>query len=330
MKFKLHSDYQLTNNQKNAVSKLNLNLDTQKYQVLLGVTGTGKTFTIANVIEKKQCQTLILVHNKTLAGQLYSELKQFFPENKVEYFVSNFDYYQPEAYLPEKNLYIDKTSKQNININMLRDSTISSLNSRKDTIVVASIAAIFGAYDPNEFEKMCISINKNNKCTAIEMNRKLISIGYVRNDTSLIPGSFQYKGTTLYIMFTNSNEVIYRIDLFDDKINKIDKCNYLLQDVLETYDKLKVFPGNDYVFDNKRLKISIQRIKKELESQISYFDNNNKFIEKQRINERVSGDIEALNEFGVCPGIENYSMHLDLRTIDELPYTLIDYFKQNN
>ena len=325
---KLVSSYNLIPAQKEAATKIIKNFKNKRFQVLEGLTGTGKTFTVANIIEHLQEKTLILVANKTLAGQLYSEFKKFFPENNVEYYVSNFDYYQPEAYLPEKNLYIDKTSKQNQDLNVLRNKTLRSLHSSKDTIVIASIACIFGQYSPKDFSYMCRHIKVGEKYKKTDFTKMLVQIGYARNDMVLKTGTFRVKGTTIEIMQASDNDAIIVLDLFGDIINSIKVKEYLTNKIIQNCKEIDIFPGSDYVFTYERLMLAVKNIKDELNNRLKFFKDNNRLLEEQRLRERINADVDALMEFGVCSGIENYSAPLEFRKRKETPPTIFDYYEK--
>ncbi len=323
---KLHTNFTPKGDQPKAIKDLCTNLQKTNSQVLKGATGTGKTFTIANVINELNKKTLVLVHNKTLAGQLYSELKNLFPDDNVEYFISNFDYYQPEAFLPSTSTYIDKTSKQNQDINLMRSKTFNSLVDSKNTIVVASIACIFGAYDPKLYKDLLWKIKVNQKIIRREFILHLVNIGYKRNDKTLSPGQFSVKGNGISIMQAETNTQIVVIDLFGNQINSIVTRDYLNNSMITKYKEIIIYPGYDYIYEDDKLKESLRRIGNELEDRIKYFDKKDKPIEKQRIKERVEKDIENLEQFKMTGGIENYLRHLDLKGPGETPYTLIDYF----
>lgn len=326
--FKLISNFEPKGDQIKAIEILtNQILDHNKRdQVLLGATGTGKTFTIANVIIKLQRQTLILAHNKTLAMQLYLELKDFFPENRVEYFVSNFDFYQPEAYIPRTDSYIDKTSQQNMELDMMRLSALNALSTRKDTIVVASVAAIYGAQDPEEYKKSFFEIKVNQKLSRKDLMAYLVHSGYERNDIELSPGSFTAKGDVIKIVPGWMGKKFVRIDLFGDQIDEIAFISSLDNTVIQKVNELTIFPAQDYVTSNERAVEAVKRIEAELKERLIQLRQENKIVEAQRLEQRTRYDIETLSEFKICSGIENYSRHLDLREKGEPPFTLIDYF----
>lgn len=325
--FKLVADFKPAGDQPKAIASLIQGIkENQQFQVLLGATGTGKTYTIANVIAKINKPTLILSHNKTLAMQLYGELKGMFPENRVEYFVSNFDFYQPEAYMPKTDTYIDKTAKSNSDIEMMRLSAMNALVTRKDVIVVASVAAIYGAQDPDEYKKSFFEIRNGQKVERKALLYFLVNSGYTRNDLEIRPGMFTAKGDVIKLAPGWTDEFYLRIDLFDDDINEIAKIDVLTGKVIERYQSFTIFPAQDYITSKERLAKAITRIEAELIKYLEVLKANNQLLEYQRIEQRTNHDLEALQEFGICSGIENYSRHLDLRDKDVPPYTLIDYF----
>ncbi len=327
--FKLTSNYLPAGDQPLAIEKLTTNLlANKKHQVLLGATGTGKTFTMANVIENYQKPTLVMAHNKTLAMQLYVELKEMFLENRVEYFVSNFDFYQPEAYLPGKDLYINKDARQNMELDMMRLSAFNALTTRKDVIVVASVAAIYGAQDPNEYKKSFLQINRNQKISKKDLANFLVSSGYVRNDIELIPGSFSAKGDVIKIVPGWNVKTFIRIDLFGDKIDDLAYIDGITGDVTRRLSTLTIFPAQDYITSPERLAKAIKRIEVELKVRLAELEAAGKIVELQRLKQRTEYDLDLLSESGICSGIENYSRHLDLREEGEAPYTLIDFFGQ--
>lgn len=328
--FKLTSNYLPAGDQPLAIEKLTTNLlANKKHQVLLGATGTGKTFTMANVIENYQKPTLVMAHNKTLAMQLYVELKEMFPENRVEYFVSNFDFYQPEAYLPGKDLYINKDARQNMELDMMRLSAFNALTTRKDVIVVASVAAIYGAQDPNEYKKSFLQINRNQKISKKDLANFLVSSGYVRNDIELIPGSFSAKGDVIKIVPGWNVKTFIRIDLFGDEIDDLAYIDGITDDVTQRLSTLTIFPAQDYITSPERLAEAIKRIEAELKVRLAELEAAGKIVELQRLKQRTEYDLDLLRESGICSGIENYSRHLDLREEGEAPYTLIDFFGQD-
>ncbi|MBW3057909.1 excinuclease ABC subunit UvrB [Spiroplasma poulsonii] len=325
--FKLIANYLPAGDQPLAIEQLTTNLfASKKHQVLLGATGTGKTFTMANVIENYQKPTLVMAHNKTLAMQLYVELKEMFPENRVEYFVSNFDFYQPEAYVPSKDLYVDKDARQNMELDMMRLSAFNALTTRKDVIVVASVAAIYGAQDPNEYKKSFFQVDRNQKISKKALANFLVSSGYVRNDIELIPGSFSAKGDVIKIVPGWNIKTFIRINLFGDEIEDLAYIDGLTGDVTQRLSTLTIFPAQDYITSPERLAEAIKRIEAELKVRLAELEQEGKIVETQRLKQRTEYDLDSLRESGICSGIENYSRHLDLRSEGEAPHTLIDFF----
>lgn len=297
-----------------------------KEQVLLGATGTGKTFTIANVIKETGKKTLVLAHNKTLAGQLYSELKSFFPQNRVEYFISYYDYYQPEAYVVKRDLYIEKDASINDDIDQMRHGAVSSLMERDDVIVVASVSCIYGIGAPEDYKEKMLTLRVGDIVDRGELLEKLIKMQYERNEYDFKRGSFRVKGEYLDIIPANVQERAYRIEFFDDEIEKIKEYDTVTGKTLYEKTILNVFPATLFAVDEDKMKEAIRRIKLELEDRVKYFESENKLLEAQRIKQRTEYDIEMLEEIGFCPGIENYSRHISLRAEGETPYTLLDFF----
>jgi excinuclease ABC subunit B len=330
MNFKLVSKYVPSGDQPEAINKLVVNINkNEKHQVLLGATATGKTFTIANVIEKTNKPTLVLAHNKTLAGQLYSELKELFPENHVEYFVSYYDYYQPEAYVPRTDTYIEKDASINDEIDEMRHSATSSLLNHRDTIVVASVSCIYGIGEMEEYRKKMLTLNTNDKFDRDVVLTKLVEMLYERNNLDLKRGSFRVRGDVLEIVPINQRGKAIRIDFFGDEIEKISEFDTLTGEINSIKKTITIFPASHFVTSEEKLKISIQRIKAELEEQLNNFKFNNKLLEHQRLMERTNYDLEMLNETGFCRGIENYSRHIALKEEGETPSTLIDFFPKD-
>lgn len=327
--FKLHSKFQPSGDQPQAIKSLvdgvNKGL---KHQVLLGATGTGKTFTIANVIKETNKPTLVLAHNKTLAGQLYSELKELFPENHVEYFVSYYDYYQPEAYISATDTYIEKDMSINDEIDKLRHSATSSLLERRDTIVVASVSCIYGLGAPQEYYDLHLSLRVGESKPLKEVIRKLIDIQYERNDFEIKRGCFRVKGDVLEIYPSGAN-TFCRIEYFGDEIESIAECESVTGRAKTQLSHLAVFPATHYAVSGENVKKAIEQIKADAEEQRQYFLSRDKYIEAQRISERVNYDMEMLQEIGYCSGIENYSRYFDGRQAGEPPYTLLDYFPKD-
>ncbi|WP_368486757.1 excinuclease ABC subunit UvrB [Spiroplasma sp. DGKH1] len=325
--FKLVSDYKPSGDQPVAIKEITAGvLANKRDQVLLGATGTGKTFTMANVISQVNKPTLVMAHNKTLAMQLYVELKELFPDNRVEYFVSNFDFYQPEAYVPSKDLYIDKDAKQNMELDMMRLSALNALSTTKDVIVVASVAAIYGAQDPREYRKSFFELKRNQVLSKKELAAYLVGSGYTRNDIELIPGTFSAKGDVIKIVPGWNMKNFIRLDLFGDEIDDISVVDGLTGDVIQKLTNLTIFPAQDYITSPERMKIAIENIEKELHERLAELRSEGKILEATRLEQRTEYDLDALRETGICSGIENYSRHLDLRQPGEPPYTLIDYF----
>lgn len=330
-KFELESKFKPTGDQPAAIEQLVQGLsENKKFQVLLGATGTGKTFTIANVIQKINKPTLILVHNKTLAGQLYSEIKDLFPNNRVEYFVSNFDFYQPEAYLPKSDTYIDKNAVSNNEIEMLRTSAINSLLARRDTIVVASVASIYGLTDPKEYSSLVFDIRKNEIINREELFKKLIESQYTRNNIELRPGTFRVRGDVIEIAPAYSDKFIIQIDTFGDEVESIYSIDPLTGEVKHSYNEFPIYPAYDHVSSRERIKEAVVTIKEELYERLNVFQDEGKLLEAQRLEMRTKQDIESLLEFGSCPGIENYSRHIDKRKAGERSFTLFDYFPSDS
>ena len=328
--FKIHSEYKPTGDQPQAIEKLvNGIKEGKKFQTLLGVTGSGKTFTMANVIEKIQKPTLVLAHNKTLAGQLYSEFKELFPENAVEYFVSYYDYYQPESYIPSSDTYIEKDASINDEIDKLRHSATASLFEREDVIVVASVSCIYGLGDPIDYENLIVSLRPGMKKERNEVLRKLVNMQYSRNDIDFKRGTFRAKGDIVEIYPSDTNETAIRVEFWGDEIEKISEINPLTGKTIGIRNHVMIFPNSHYVTSEGKLKNAIKTIEEELQERIKYFKDNNKQIEAQRIEERTNFDIEMLIETGFCQGIENYSRHISGRKPGSAPFTLFDYFPKD-
>ena len=328
--FKLVSKYKPSGDQPEAIKELVQGIkEGKKEQVLLGATGTGKTFTIANVIEKTNKPTLVLAHNKTLAGQLYNELKELFPENRVEYFVSYYDYYQLEAYVPSTDTYIEKDSSINDEIDELRHSATSALISRSDVIVVASVSCIYGIGEIEEYKKKMLTLTVGDTIDRDIILKKLIEMLYERNDIDLKRGTFRVRGDSLEIVpaYERTNGLL--IEWFGDEIDRISEVDTITGHILKDKKTVSIFAASHFVTDEERLKISIERINKEKEERVKYFKENNKLIEAQRIEERVNYDMEMLSETGFCRGIENYSRHIALKEEGESPNTLIDFFPKD-
>ena len=325
--FDLVSTYTPQGDQPQAIDKLVEGIRSgKKEQVLLGATGTGKTFTISNVIARVNKPTLVFAHNKTLAGQLYSEFKEFFPHNRVEYFVSNFDYYQPEAYLPKTDTYIDKNATTNIELDMLRMAAVNSILERRDTIIIASVACIYGASNPDQYRDMFFSIRVGDIIDRKDLMRRLVAQQYSRNDMELSRGTFRARGDVIEIALGHTDAYILRIEMFDDEIERICEADPLTGKVLNAYTVYVVYPASGYATSQDIINRAADTIEEELEDRLDYFEQEGKLLEKERLEQRTRYDVEALREFGVCPGIENYSRHIDGRQPGERPYTLFDYF----
>lgn len=325
-KFKVVSDFKPTGDQPQAIEKLAEGiLSGKKHQTLLGVTGSGKTFTMANVIEKVQKPTLIISHNKTLAAQLYGEFKEFFPNNAVEFFVSYYDYYQPEAYLPGTDTYIEKDSQINDEIEKLRHSATASLSERKDVVIIASVSCIYGLGSPMDYENQVLSLRPGAVKTRDEIIRKLVDIQYVRNDINFIRSTFRVRGDTIDI-FPAGAESAVRVELFGDEVEAIKEINTVTGEILGLRKHISIFPASHYVTSKENMEKAVISIQEELEERIKYFKDRGKLLEAQRIEQRTRYDIEMLREIGTCKGIENYSRHLNVLPPGSRPYTLIDYF----
>ncbi|MBR3150880.1 MAG: excinuclease ABC subunit UvrB [Erysipelotrichaceae bacterium] len=325
--FKLKADYRPTGDQPEAIASLVKGIAEGKHeQVLLGATGTGKTFTIANVIQQVNKPTLIFSHNKTLAAQLYSEFKTLFPENRVEYFVSNFDYYQPEAYVPKTDTYIEKNAVQNDELDMLRMSAYNSLLERRDTIVVASVACIYASSNPENYEDMFFTLKAGDIIDRQELLRKLVSRQYTRNDVDDLRGTFKVRGDVIEIVPGYTDRFLLRIELFDNEVERICEIDPITKDVLNAYLVYIITPASGYARDHNEMLIACEGIERELEERLEFFKKEGKPLEAERLEQRCRYDIEALREFGMCSGIENYSMHIDHRVPGQRPYNLFDYF----
>nr|WP_033161482.1 excinuclease ABC subunit UvrB [[Mycoplasma] collis] len=330
MKFKLTTQYKPLGDQPKAIKELVTNvLNNKKKQVLLGVTGSGKTFTIANVIAQCDRPALILSHNKTLASQLFSELKQFFPENKVEYFVSHFDYYRPESYVPSRDLYTEKSSKTNWDLESMRMASMNAILTRRDTIIVSSVAAIYGALNPSEYEQSFFYIEKNQQIARNLFFRQLTKIGYERNNIDLSPGNFRAIGDVIEIFPSWSDEFLIRVDFFGDEIENISLIDVNEKTLIKKQKNYVIYPASSYTVTNNTIEQAIKTIEIELKERLEFFEKNNLLLEKQRLEQRVRNDIDSLTEFGRCPGIENYARHMDQRQEGEKPYTLMDYLPED-
>ncbi len=328
--FQLISDYKPTGDQPKAIELLVEGIQKGfKHQTLLGVTGSGKTFTMANVIERVQKPTLVIAHNKTLAAQLCSEFKEFFPNHAVEYFVSYYDYYQPEAYVAHTDTYIEKDAQINDEIDKLRHSATAALFERRDVIIVASVSCIYGLGDPIDYENQVLSIRPGMEKSRDEILKRLVDIQYVRNDVNFTRGTFRVRGDVVEIFPASSSENAVRVELFGDEIDRITEINTLTGEIIGLRNHVSIFPATHYVTTKEKLEKAIQDIEEELEERIRFFKANNKLIEAQRIEQRTRYDIEMLREMGFCQGIENYSRHISQRPPGSKPFTLIDYFPED-
>lgn len=325
-KFQLRSDYKPTGDQPAAIKQLLAGLESgEKEQTLLGVTGSGKTFTMANIIARSGVPTLVLAHNKTLAAQLYSEFKAFFPENEVHYFVSYFDYYQPEAYIASSDTYIEKDSKINDEIDRLRHAATTSLLTRRDTIIVASVSCIYGIGSPDDYSDMSITVTTGERRLQDKFVRQLTDIQYHRNDIDFHRGTFRVRGDTVDV-FPAGSDIAYRIEFFDDIVERITRIDPLTGEITAKPRQVSIFPSSHYVTPKEKLQRAIEGIKKEFDERLVYFEKNNKLLEAQRLSQRTKFDIEMLEETGFVKGIENYSRYLTNREPGEQPATLMDYF----
>lgn len=325
-KFKLHSKFQPTGDQPEAITKLTNGLRAgEKFQTLLGVTGSGKTFTMANLIQNIGKPTLVLAHNKTLAAQLFSEFKQFFPENEVHYFVSYFDYYQPEAYIASSDTYIEKDSRINEEIDRLRHAATSALLTRRDVIIVASVSCIYGIGSPADYAEMSINLQRGGRYKQAKFIRHLNDIQYHRNDMDFARGTFRVRGDTVDI-FPSGRETAYRIEFFGDEVERILEIDPLTGEVLNYPDEVRIFPTSHYVTPEDKLKHAIQNIKNEYEERVKFFNDHQKYLEAQRLTQRIKYDVEMMEQTGFVKGIENYSRYLTGREPGEQPATLLDYF----
>ena len=325
--FKVVSEFEPTGDQPEAINKLVQGLNSgQKFQTLLGVTGSGKTFTMANIIEKVQKPTLIMAHNKTLAAQLYSEFKEFFPNNAVEYFVSYYDYYQPEAYVPSTDTFIEKDSAINEEIDKLRHSATASLFERRDVVIIASVSCIYGLGSPVDYTNMVISLRPGMQKDRDEVLKKLVEIQYMRNDINFQRGTFRVRGDVLEIYPAESSGAVIRVEFFGDEIDRIMEIDSLTGAVLANREHVSIFPASHYVIDQKKMEKAVERIDKELKERLIEFRSEDKLLEAQRLEQRTNYDMEMMRETGFCSGIENYSRHLVGREAGSTPHTLIDYF----
>ena len=325
--FKLVSEYAPTGDQPQAIAELVEGfLEGNQFETLLGVTGSGKTFTMANVIQALNKPTLIIAHNKTLAAQLYGEMKEFFPENAVEYFVSYYDYYQPEAYVPSTDTYIEKDSAINDEIDKLRHSATAALSERKDVIIVASVSCIYGLGSPIDYQEMVISLRPGMEKDRDEVIHKLIDIQYARNDMDFHRGTFRVRGDVLEIFPAYSDSVAYRVEFFGDEIDRIMEIDTLTGEAKLQLNHIAIFPASHYVVPKEKMQLATENILEELKERVTFFKSEDKLLEAQRISERTNFDVEMMRETGFCSGIENYSRHLNFGKPGEPPWTLIDYF----
>lgn len=327
MDFKIKSDFKPTGDQpeaiKSIVDSINRN---EKFSTLLGVTGSGKTFTMANIIQQVKKPTLIMAHNKTLAAQLYSEFKEFFPDNAVEYFVSYYDYYQPEAYVAHSDTYIEKDASINDEIDKLRHSATASILERRDTIIISSVSCIYGLGDPKDYKELMLSIRPGMQRDRDDVIKRLIEIQYERNDINFTRGTFRVRGDILEIFPASNDEKAIRIEFFGDEVDRITEIDYVTGKIVGTRNHIVIFPASHYVTTPERIEKAIVEIENELQEQIKFFKENDRLLEAQRIEQRTKYDIEMLKEIGFCQGIENYSRHITGREEGEKPYTLMDFF----
>ena len=330
MDFKLKSEYKPTGDQPEAIEKLVGSIRAgNREQTLLGVTGSGKTFTMANIIERVNRPTLVLAHNKTLAAQLCSEFKEFFPENAVEYFVSYYDYYQPEAYIPQSDTYIEKDSAINDEIDKLRHSATLALSERRDVIIVASVSCIYSLGDPIDYRNMVISLRPGMQKSRDDLIRKLVELQYERNDINFVRDKFRVRGDIVEIFPASSSDRVIRVEFFGDEIDRITEINPLTGELLATLRHAAVYPASHYIVDGAKMKRAIAELERELEERLAYFRSEGKLLEAQRIEQRTHYDIEMLLEVGICPGVENYSRVLSGRAPGSAPFTLLDYFPKD-
>lgn len=322
--FEIHSEYSPQGDQPEAIKSLVKGIkDGKRHQTLLGATGTGKTFTMSNVIKEVGKPTLIIAHNKTLAGQLYSEFKEFFPENRVEYFVSYYDYYQPEAYVPQTDTFIEKDASINDEIDKLRHSATSSLFERNDVIVIASVSCIYGLGNPEEYKDLVVSVRKGMEMERNELLRKLVDNQYARNDIDFRRGTFRVRGDVVEIFPASRDELCVRVEFFGDEIDRIREVNYLTGEVIAEREHFLFYPASHFVTREEKMKVAIERIEQELKERLEELRKENKLLEAQRLEQRTNYDLEMMREMGFCSGIENYSVHLTLRPKGSTPYTYL-------
>jgi excinuclease ABC subunit B len=329
-KFELVSPFKPTGDQPEAIEQLCRGIEEgKKEQVLEGATGTGKTFTMANIIARENRPTLVFSHNKTLAGQLYSEFKELFPHNRVEYFVSNFDYYQPEAYMPKNDMYIEKTAAINEELDMFRESALNSLIERRDTIVVASVACIYAASDPVEYKNMFVTIRVGETYNRNDLLRKFVELQYTRNDIEQSRGTIRVRGDVIDLTPSYTHDFNIRIEMFGDEIDRITEVDPVTGHTLNAYQFYNIFPASGYARSKESMARACDAIEAELEDRLKYFRSKGKLLEAERLEQRTRFDLEALRENGYCSGIENYSMHIDNRKPGQRPYNLFDYFPKD-
>lgn len=328
--FELVSKYSPQGDQPEAIRKIVEGIKAgKKHQTLLGATGTGKTFTISNVIKEVNKPTLVIAHNKTLAGQLYSEFKDFFPNNAVEYFVSYYDYYQPEAYVPSTDTFIEKDSSINDEIDKLRHSATSALFERKDVIIIASVSCIYGLGSPEEYREMVLSLRTGMEIERNQLLRRLVDIQYERNDINFQRGTFRVRGDVVEIFPASKDEHCLRVEFFGDEIDRIREVDALTGEIMGEREHVAIFPASHFVTREEKMRVAIENIEKELEERLKYLRENDKLLEAQRLEQRTRYDLEMMREMGFCSGIENYSRHLTLRPSGSTPYTLLDYFPED-
>ena len=329
-KFQLVSKYSPQGDQPKAIETLLDGIRSgKKHQTLLGATGTGKTFTVSNVIEQINKPTLVLAHNKTLAGQLYSEFKEFFPNNAVEYFVSYYDYFQPEAYVPQTDTFIEKDASINDEIDKLRHSATSSLFERDDVIIIASVSCIYGLGSPEEYRELVLSLRVGMEVERNQLLRKLVDIQYNRNDLNFIRGTFRVRGDVVEIFPASRDEHCIRVEFFGDEIDRIREVDALTGEILGEREHVAIYPASHFVTREEKMKVAIENIEKELQERLAELRENDKLLEAQRLEQRTHYDLEMMREMGFCSGIENYSRHLTLRPPGSTPYTLLDYFPKD-
>ncbi len=329
-RFELTAPYLPTGDQPQAIQELTEGIrNNERYQVLLGATGTGKTFTIANVIQNVQKPTLVFVHNKTLAGQLYSEFKELFPKNRVEYFVSNFDYYQPEAYMPKTDTYIEKTAMVNEELDMLRMAALNAVLTRPDTIIVSPVASIYASSDPDLYRDMFFTIHVNEHFTRTDLLRKLVERQYKRNDMDRKRGTYRVRGDVIDITMGFTEEFFVRVEMFDDVIERITEVDPVNNKTINSFTVYNIYPADEYARPLEDIRRACDNIEEELEERLVWFKDQGKLLEAERLEQRTRYDLESLREFGICSGVENYSRHIDFRAPGQRPYNLYDYFPKD-